>query len=125
MKKIIILSIICFVMTGCSKKEKFTFCEGVDIKGKGVNCGKKFTTGDLTGVITDNKPFETDMLDITVKRVEKNSKTAEKTVHLKVDRTKNTASTPLSFYNSGRYVVEVFKDKDKLAESSIEITDNP
>jgi cytochrome c556 len=123
MKKIFILSIICFIMSGCSKKEKFTFCEGVDIQGKGVSCGKKFTTGDLTGVIKDNKPFETEMLEVRVLRIEKNSRTPEKTIHLKVDRTKNTASVPLSFYNSGRYTVEVYKDKDKLAEGGIEVTD--
>jgi len=123
MKKIFILSVIFLVMTGCSKSEKFNFCEGVDLEGKGVNCGKKFTTGDLTGVIKYDKPFETEMLDIKVLRIEKNKKTPEKTIHLKVDRTKSTASTPLSFYNSGRYMVEVFKDKDKLAEGNIEIND--
>lgn len=125
MKRVFILSVIFCVMTACSKKEKLTFCEGVDIKGKGVNCGKKFTTGDLTGVITDGKPLETDTLDIKVTRIEKNSKTLEKTIHLKVDRTKNSASTPLSFYNSGRYIVEVYKDKDKLAEGNIEVADIP
>lgn len=112
-------------MAGCSKKEKFTFCEGVDISGKGVNCGKKFTTGDLTGVITDTRPFEADTLDVKVSRIEKNSKTIEKTIHIKVDRTKNSASTPLSFYNSGSYVVEVYRDSDKLAEGHIGVTDIP
>jgi len=123
MKKIVIFSLICIAMTGCSKNDTILFCEGVDIDGKGVNCGKKFTTGDLTGVIKQSKPFETELLDVKVIRLEKNSKIVEKTIHLKVERDKTVASTPLSFYNSGSYVVELFRDKDKLAEGAIEVTD--
>ncbi len=111
------------MMIGCSKKDGIQFCEGVDMEGKGVNCGKKFTTGDLTGVIKQSKPFETEMLDVKIIRLEKSSKIVEKTIHLKVERDGSTASTPLSFYNSGNYVVELYKENDKLAEGSIVVTD--
>jgi len=123
MKKIFIGAIICLTMIGCSKNDTIQFCEGVDMDGKGVNCGKKFTTGDLTGVIKQSKPFETEMLEVKVIRIEKNSKILEKTVHLTVERDKTIASTPLSFYNSGKYVVELYRDKDKIAEGAIEVTD--
>jgi cytochrome c556 len=123
MKKIFISSLIFLAITGCSKNDTIQFCEGVDMDGKGVNCGKKFTTGDLTGVIKQSKPFEAEMLDVKVIRIEKNSKIVEKTIHLKVERDRNIASTPLSFYNTGKYVVEIYKDKDKLGESEIEVTD--
>ncbi|HNX24186.1 MAG TPA: hypothetical protein PKG60_09050 [Spirochaetota bacterium] len=123
MKKIFISSLICLTMIGCSKNDAIQFCEGVDMEGKGVNCGKKFTTGDLTGVIKQSKPFETEMLEVKITRIEKNSKIVEKTIHLPVERDKKTASTPLSFYNSGKYVVELFRDNDKLAEGAIEVTD--
>ena len=123
MKKILFYSLICLTMIGCSKNDTVQFCEGVDMDGKGVNCGKKFTTGDLTGVMKMSKPFETEMVDVRVIRIEKNSKIVEKTIHQKVERDKNITSTPLSFYNSGKYVVELYRDKDKIAEGSIEITD--
>jgi cytochrome c556 len=123
MKKLIMTLIVLLVMTGCSKNEAVQFCEGVDMDGKGVNCGKKFTPGDLTGVIKQSKPFDTELLEVKVLRVEKSAKTVEKTIHLKVERDKSTASTPLSFYNTGKYVVEIYKDKDKLGESGIEVAE--
>jgi len=123
MRTIFITVLIFLTMTGCSKKDAFQFCEGVDIDGKGVNCGKKFTTGDLTGVIKHSKPFETELVDVKITRIEKNSKIVEKTIHLKVERDKSIASTPLSFYNNGKYVVELYKDNDKLGEGEIEVTD--
>jgi len=110
-------------MIGCSKNNGINFCEGVDLEGKGVNCGKKFTPGELTGVIKQSKPFETEMLDIKIIRLEKSSKIVEKTIHLKVERDKSIANTPLTFLNSGKYVVELYRDKDKLAEGAIEVTD--
>ena len=87
------------------------------------NCGKKFTPGDLTGVIKQSKPFDTELLDVKIVRIEKNSKIVEKTIHLKVERDKSTASTPFSFYNTGKYAVELYKDQDKLGESEIEVTE--
>ncbi len=123
MKKLIITIIISLAVTGCSKNEVVQFCEGVDMDGKGVNCGKKFTPGDLTGVIKQSKPFDTELLEVKVLRLEKSTKTVEKTIHLKVERDKSTASTPLSFYNTGKYVVEIYKDQDKLGQSEIEVAE--
>lgn len=123
MKKIFISLLICLAITGCSKNDTIQFCEGVDMEGKGVNCGKKFTTGELTGVIKQSKPFETEMVDVKIIRIEKSSKIIEKTIHLKVERDKAIASTPLPFYNSGKYVVELYRENDKLAEGEIEVTD--
>ena len=122
-KKVIISSLIGLSLIGCGKSDAVLFCEGVDVEGKGVACGKKFTTGDLTGVIKQSKPFETELVDVKVIRIEKNSKIVEKTIYLTVERDKKTASTPLSFYNSGKYVVELYRDKDKIAEGEIEVTD--
>lgn len=122
-KKLFIIPLLFLALTGCSKKDAIQFCEGVDVEGKGVNCGKKFSTGDLTGVIRQSKPFETEMIDVKIVRIEKSSKIVEKTVHVKVERDKNTASTPLSFYNGGNYVVEIYRENDKIGESSIEVSD--
>lgn len=110
-------------MTACSRKDAVQFCEGVDFDGKGVKCGKKFTTGELTGVIRQSKPFETEVLDLKVIRIEKSSKFVEKTVHVKVDREKMIANMNLKFYNPGRYTVELYRDREKLGDGSVEIAD--
>jgi len=123
MKKIFICSLICLAAAGCSKNDKVQFCEGVDIDGKGVNCGKKFTTGDLTGVVKQGKPFETELLGMKIFRIEKNKKIVEKNIQLKVERDKSAVSMPLSFYNSGKYAVELYRDDSKIAEGEIEVTD--
>ena len=122
-KKIVIsMSIFLFIL-GCSKDNSIKFCEGVDNDGNGVSCGKKFTTGDITGVINLKKPFEADELVLKIIRPEKNSKITDKTIKLKVERDKNKANVTLPFYNSGNYKVELFKEDDLIAEGSIEIID--
>jgi len=108
---------------GCSKDETIKFCEGVDNDGNGVRCGRKFTTGDITGVINTNKPFEAESLIFKIIRIENNSKIIEKTINLKVEKDKNKANAALPFYNGGNYKVELFKQDELFAEGSIEIID--
>jgi len=111
------------VILSCSKDNAIQFCEGVDNDGNGVRCGKKFTTGDLTGVINSAKPFEAESLTLKIIHIEKNSEIVDKTINLKVERDKNKANAALPFYNSGNYKVELFKEDDLLAEGSVEIID--
>ena len=122
-KKIIICMFAGLIILGCSKDNAIQFCEGVDNDGNGVRCGKKFTTGDLTGVINSVKPFEAESLILKIIHIEKNSKIVDKTIDLKVEKDKNRANATLSFYNSGAYKVELFKEDDLLAEGSVEIID--
>ncbi|MCL2156053.1 MAG: hypothetical protein FWH53_10340 [Leptospirales bacterium] len=122
-KKIIICMIASSVILSCSKDNAIQFCEGVDNDGNGVRCGKKFTTGDLTGVINSAKPFEAESLTLKIIHIEKNSEIVDKTINLKVERDKNKANAALPFYNSGNYKVELFKEDDLLAEGSVEIID--
>ena len=122
-KKIIICLIVGSAILSCSKDNTIQFCEGVDNDGNGVRCGKKFTTGDITGVINSGKPFDVEDLILKIIYLEKNSKTVDKTINLKVERDKNRANAILPFYNSGNYKVELFREDDLLAEGSIEIID--
>jgi len=121
MKKIIITAVIASLLTGCSKKENVSFCEGVDTEGKGVDCGKVFTTGDLTAVISSKSPFEADTLTVKVIRTDGDKKKVEKTFSLSVGREKTNANTTLQFYNGGKYLVEAYRSDDKIAEGNIEI----
>ena len=122
-KKIIICMLISIVILSCSKDNAIQFCEGVDNDGNGVRCGKKFTTGDLTGVINSVKPFEAESLILKIIHIEKNSKIVDKTIDLKVEREKNRVNTTLYFPNSGNYKVEIFREDALFAEGPIEIID--
>ncbi|MCL1833952.1 MAG: hypothetical protein FWG49_05550 [Leptospirales bacterium] len=121
--RLLLLILIYLFILGCSKDDGIRFCEGVDNDGTGVSCGKKFTTGDITGVINLKKPFEAEDLVLEIIRSEKNSKITDKTIKLKVERDKKKTNATLPFYNSGNYKVELFKEDDLLAEGSIEIID--
>ena len=122
-KKIIICLLAGLIITGCAKKNPIQFCEGVDNAGNGVRCGKKFTTGDITGVIKLDKPFEAESLILKIIRKERSSAIIEHTISLKVERDKNRVNATLPFYNSGNYKVELFRQEDLLAEGPIEIAD--
>ena len=112
-----------FSAVACSKTNVVEFCEGVDTEGKGVECGKEFTTGDLTGVVKADQPFETDTLTIKIFREEKSTKKLDKTMPIKVDREKKSAGFDLSFYNGGTYTVEAWKDSGRVGEGTVKITD--
>jgi hypothetical protein len=114
---------LCSAILSCSKDNTIQFCEGVDNDGNGVRCGKKFTTGELTGVIHSLKPFEAESLTLKIIHIEKNSKIVDKTINLKVERDKNRANATLPFYNSGSYRVELFREDNLIAEGSVEIID--
>jgi hypothetical protein len=122
-KKIIICMLAGLTILGCTKDNPIQFCEGIDNDGNGIRCGKKFTTGELTGTISLSKPFEAENLILKIIHIEKSSAIVEKTINLKVERDKNKANATLPFYNSGNYKVELFKQDDLLASGSIEIVD--
>jgi len=123
MKKIAVFILIAITAAGCSKNEGISFCEGVDTEGKGVNCGRVFTTGDLTGVITSKTPFEADSLTVKITKIDEDKKKVEKTFTVEAGREKTSANTTFQFYNSGKYLVEAVKGDEKIAEGSIEIRD--
>ncbi len=107
----------------CSKSRGIDFCEGVDPEGRGVSCGKEFTTGDLTGVLTADQPFETENITVKILRRENGHIRTEKNMTVAVDREKKRASFDLSFYNAGVYSVEAYRENDKLGEGELKVTD--
>ena len=122
-KKIIAFMLAGLIALSCSKDNQVQFCEGVDNDGNGVKCGKKFTTGDITGVVNSRNPFDAENIVFKIIHIEKTAKSTEKTISIKVEREKNKANTALSFYNDGIYKVEVYKQDNLVAEESIEIVD--
>jgi hypothetical protein len=105
------------LLLSCKQAGPVAFCEGIDTQGKGINCGTKFSTGDLTGVITVQERFETESIRVAVSRKTryKNDRVSDFTQ--KVTSEYSTATVPLSFYIEGDYVVEVFGKDDRLLGS--------
>lgn len=126
MKKILVcLTVVLCLFPGCKKAQSIYFCEGVNDKGEQVNCGTVFSTGELTAVIKSRKNFETDRISVNICRVEEGSEQSAATMELDVKPDAATANATLPFYNTGLYRVRVIgKDKEKLAEGDIEISDN-
>jgi len=123
LKKLLLLFFVSFMLSGCSKKEGLLFCEGVTPEGEGVNCGKVFTTGDLTAVIKTKEPFGNDSLTVIVKQSDSEKNKHEKKITIPVDREKTTATTTLQFYNEGKYSVEILNNDSVVAGGNIEIKD--
>lgn len=123
-KGMMFLLITCTIITtACSKSKGVEFCEGIDTDGKGVSCGKEFTTGDLTGVLTADQPFEEENISIKIMREENGKMKPEKNMTVAVDREKKRVSFDLSFYNPGKYSVEAYKESDKIGEGELLVTD--
>ena len=123
MKVIYTLLIIFILLTGCSKKEGIQFCEGLDTTGKGVTCGKKFTTGELTAVIEYKGIFETDSLSVKVINLSGPSEVIENTIRIEVDRERSTAGFNLPLYNEGKYRIEAYRENELIAQGTIEVAD--
>ncbi|HPS57561.1 MAG TPA: hypothetical protein PK514_05590 [Spirochaetota bacterium] len=125
MRNRMLLIIIAGAITfgACTKSKGVDFCEGVDTEGKGVSCGKEFTTGDLTGVLTADQPFEAENISVKIMREENGKVKPEKNISVAVDREKKRVSFDLSFYNPGKYSVEAFKESDKIGEGELIVTD--
>jgi hypothetical protein len=123
MKGIYTVLILLLVITGCSKKEGIQFCEGVDNNGKGVSCGKKFTTGDVTAVM--ERGDETDAAALTVKVIDTTAPdgTVANTLKIETEGEKPYISFNLPLYSEGNFRIEAYSVDEKKAEGTIEIVD--
>jgi hypothetical protein len=116
----IILSLFVF-LAGCSKETDIKFCEGVTPEGKGVNCGKKFSTGELTALFSSEQPFGTETLTLQVIDEKREMQNSVEKRSLTVDPGAKQATTNLSFYNPGTYRVDVQKNEETISSGSVEI----
>jgi hypothetical protein len=123
MKKTICLLALLSFLPACSGNKDVQFCEGVKPDGKGVNCGHKFESGELTVLVNGRDPFGTKTITLRVyeTRGGKSEKIDTVTVDVKPDR--QTASANLSLYNGGKYVVKASKNNVTIGEGNIEIVE--
>jgi hypothetical protein len=124
MKKFILLLMLFLFLIGCTKKPNISFCEGVSPEGKGIECGIKFETGDLTAMIKADKAFGVNRIDIAV--FELNEKKSEKveTISIDVPPDEIRANINLSFYKGGKFRVTAMNGSEKIGEGEIEVLDN-
>lgn len=119
-----LLFIPIIVFSSCKKHSPVSFCEGVNREGAGVQCGKKFSTGDLTAVIQIQDRFDTESLKIVISKKTGYKNETVSTQTQKVEPDKGRAAVPLSFYIEGDYVVDVFgKDDKPLGSGEISVVD--
>ena len=123
MKKILFLLILGLILTGCSKGKELQFCEGSTPDGKGVNCGKKFETGDLTCLIKSPKPFGTNTIEVQIFEYGEKKNEKVETVGVQVKPDSSLGNATLSFYRGGKFKVVAMNNKDKIGEADIEIVE--
>ncbi len=124
MKWIPIILAALMTITSCNGNEGISFCEGVDTEGGGVNCGKKFSTGDLTAVITSESNFVADRITVKVADITSGKENPVKAIILNVKGEEKRTNTNLPFYNAGRYKVEAYRDTSLISSGTIEIAED-
>jgi hypothetical protein len=124
MKKIFLLLIPFLFISGCTKKPNITFCEGVTPDGKGIDCGIKFETGDLTAMIKSDKAFGVNRIDVAVFELndKKSEKVETKTIDVPPDEVHTNIN--LEFYKPGKFRITAMNGSEKIGEGEIEISDN-
>jgi hypothetical protein len=123
-KQIIILFAVVFLLTGCINNKNVEFCEGVSTDGKGVKCGEKFSTGDVTLLIKSKAPFGSEKiaLNILKKDAYKSEKIETQTINVVPEAF--TVKTNYYFYDEGDFIVEVRDGSgNKIAQGNIQVID--
>lgn len=112
------------VFPGCSKNEILSFCEGVSPQGEGIRCGSKFTTGDLTAVVTLKDSADIEGLRLVILKKTQFKNEAITTLKLETGAEKKAATATLSLYNEGTYTVRVVgKNNSVISEKSLTVID--
>jgi len=122
MKKIVIFLFAIFIVTACKNGGKVSFCTGLDKKGKGIDCGNKFTTGDLTVMIETKDVVDEKNLEIKIYNSETGLLKEQRKKNIEIEPGKKKYNTELSFYDEGKYSVKVFtKDKKPVAIGELRV----
>ncbi len=124
MKKLYLLVLPFLLITGCTKKPNISFCEGVSPDGKGIECGVKFETGDLTAMLKADKAFGTNRIDVVVYELIENKSEKVETKSIDVPPDEVRTNVNFEFYKPGRFRVTAMNGSEKIGEGEIEISDN-
>lgn len=123
MKNIHLIFLSLSLLWSCSKAGTIQFCEGVTPKGDGVNCGKKFESGDVSALINGEEPFGVKEIMVQVTRKRENKSEVVEKITINVLPDKQTVTANLSFYSAGTYSVTARKNNAVIGSGEIEIVD--
>ena len=125
--RLIIVFIIVLMITmfsGCKQEKSIRFCEGVDSSGESINCGGKFSTGELSLIIESKQSFGTGKIHLNIYETGKTKKVMIESLAVDVKSGENSASTRFYFYEEGVYTVEALNENnEKIGEGIIEVLD--
>jgi hypothetical protein len=113
------------VFSACDNKGIISFCEDINKEGDAINCGNKFTNGDVNFVINAKKIFG--QKEIKIKIYNKNVSLVKPEIieTRKVDPNQKKLNTTVKIVNEGSYRVEInANESEVLAEGELEVIDD-
>lgn len=124
MKKIKFLILILLIILSCKSKKTVEFCEGVSPEGEGINCGERFSTGEVTVIIKPESTFTGTKIEIDVYKKTKYKSEKIESHSIQINPEKPDVHTNIYFYDEGEFFLEVLgQGKEKIAEGSVNIID--
>ncbi|HSV96355.1 MAG TPA: hypothetical protein VLM75_05395 [Spirochaetota bacterium] len=124
MKNTLAVCLAMFLLVSCKPAQTISFCEGVTPEGEGSACGGRFTTGEVTMLVSLKQRFDVNTLGV---KIHERSQTKDRLVDsftVSVDPERRSTATNLSFFNEGKYRVTVTgKESAVLGEAELEVVD--
>ncbi|MDY6934945.1 MAG: hypothetical protein SVZ03_12095 [Spirochaetota bacterium] len=123
MKSIIHIEIIFLLIFACKSDRGLIFCEGVSTKGEEINCGTKFSTGDLTVIISSKESFGIDEITMDIIKIVPGGEEKMLTLPVEVKADSSKAIATISLYEEGRYRIQAMKGEVEISQGNVEILD--
>jgi|GEM_PF-444871 len=121
--KISTISVLLIFIYSCGNKQTTQFCEGVSPKGKGVNCGTTFSTGDVTALIKPSAKIKNDSVSIKVFNKTESTKKFLFSNSVKTAKDKDYIIHNIRFLNPGTYEIVTIDGKQEISVGSINIVE--
>ncbi len=120
---ILALLISTILFTGCFSKNSIEFCEDITDKLETNNCGNKFYSGDLATLINSKNKFESDSIFIKVFLLDTGEESEVSSQKVKVDKNKKSVKVNIPMYQTGEFIVKVYKNKEIISMEKVKIID--
>lgn len=121
-KTLLIIAAFMLLLTSCKKNETVSFCEGKTPEGKGVKCGRVFTTGDVMVLVRAEGPFTVNRLKLDIfEKAMGGKKKLRATRYREVKPEDQSASMLVPLYSEGTFLVVASAGKKEVGRNSVEI----
>ncbi len=123
LKKFFVIWTLIITTVSCSSEKSVLFCEGIDAKGAGVHCGKKFHTGEVTAIVKQEEPFEDKKMEIVVSQIAGEEKIKVQTMKIELDPSKKQKSFNVPMYNPGTFQVDAMIKGKVISKGTITLVE--